>query len=76
VADHLGVTSATASATTEGLVQCNFVDGRDDHPQERRRVVLQLTDAGKQHLQEARSQTRAHISTLLESLTDDQSASI
>lgn len=71
VADHLGVTSATASATTERLVQRNFVDRRHD-PQERRRVVLQLTEAGKQHLQEARSQTRTHIATLLESLTDDQ----
>lgn len=71
VADHLGVTSATASATTERLVQRDFVDRRHD-PQERRRVILHLTDAGKQHLQEARSQTRTHIATLLESLTDDQ----
>jgi DNA-binding MarR family transcriptional regulator len=73
VAEHLGVTLATASATTERLVQRNYVD-RTHHPQERRRIVLQLTDDGKQHLHEARSQTRAHIANLLDPLTDDQIA--
>jgi DNA-binding MarR family transcriptional regulator len=42
VAEHLGVTCATVSKTTERLVQRNFIQ-RNDHPQERRRVVLNLT---------------------------------
>ncbi|MBD2123537.1 MarR family winged helix-turn-helix transcriptional regulator [Trichocoleus sp. FACHB-262] len=70
LADHLGVTRATASANTERLVQRNFVD-RCDHPEERRRVVLKLTPAGKEHLEATRAQTRLYIGDLLTSLSDD-----
>ena len=45
VAEHLGVTCATASTTIERLVQRNLVE-RTDNPQERRRVVLNLTKEG------------------------------
>ena len=71
LAEHLGVTRATASANTERLVQRNFIH-RCDHPQERRRVELKLTEAGKAHLHKAREQTRAYIADLLNSLTDEQ----
>lgn len=71
LADHLGVTRATASANTERLVQRAFID-RCDHPEERRRVVLKLTEAGKKHLEETRAQTRVFIAELLTSLTDEQ----
>lgn len=71
LAEHLGVTRATASANTERLVQRQFVD-RCDHPEERRRVVLKLTDAGLEHLQSNRAQTRKYITDLLGSLTDEQ----
>jgi DNA-binding MarR family transcriptional regulator len=71
LADHLGVTRATASANIERLVQRNFVD-RGDHPEERRRVVLKLTAAGKQHLEATRAQTRLYITDLLNALTDEQ----
>lgn len=75
LAEHLGVTRATASANTERLVQRNFVH-RCDHPEERRRVVLKLTEAGKQHLQETRQQSRAYIADLLNSLTEEEVALI
>lgn len=71
LAEHLGVTRATASANTERLVQRDFVHRRDD-PKERRRVVLNLTEAGKVHLEECRAQTRERISELLNSLTEEQ----
>ncbi|MFB2892607.1 MarR family winged helix-turn-helix transcriptional regulator [Aerosakkonemataceae cyanobacterium BLCC-F50] len=71
LAEHLGVTRATASANTERLVQRDFVHRCDD-PKERRRVVLNLTEAGKVHLEECRSQTRDRISELLNSLTEQQ----
>ncbi|OWY63937.1 MarR family transcriptional regulator [cyanobacterium TDX16] len=71
LAEHLRVTRATASANTERLVQRNFIH-RCDHLQERRRVELKLTQAGKEHLQTAREQTRAYIADLLDSLSDDQ----
>jgi DNA-binding MarR family transcriptional regulator len=75
LAEHLGVTRATASANTERLVQRNFIHCCD-HPQERRRVELKLTQTGKEHLQTAREQTRAYIADLLDSLGDEQIAQI
>jgi DNA-binding MarR family transcriptional regulator len=75
LAKHLGVTLATASANTKLLVQRNFVH-RCDHPKERRRVVLNLTEAGKEHLQRSRAQTQVYIADLLNSLTDEQISQI
>ncbi|MBW4683499.1 MAG: MarR family transcriptional regulator [Komarekiella atlantica HA4396-MV6] len=75
LAEHLGVTCATASATTERLVQRNLVE-RSDHPQERRRVILKLTEDGKHHLKQSQDQTRAHISDLLKDLTEEQISNI
>ncbi|MCG6134614.1 MAG: MarR family transcriptional regulator [Nostoc sp. LLA-1] len=71
LAEHLGVTCATASATTERLVQRNFVQRVDD-PQERRRVLLNLTEEGRHHLKQSQDQTRAHIAELLDNLTPEQ----
>jgi DNA-binding MarR family transcriptional regulator len=75
LAEHLGVTRATASANTERLVQREYVDRCDD-PEERRKVVLNLTEAGKQHLYQTRAQTRAYISELLNDLTEEQVAQV
>ncbi|BDA74624.1 MarR family transcriptional regulator [Rivularia sp. IAM M-261] len=71
LAEHLGVTCATASTTIERLVQRDFVQ-RADHPQERRRVVLNITDQGKQHFEQTQSQTRAHIKDILQDLTKEE----
>ncbi|MBD2198986.1 MULTISPECIES: MarR family winged helix-turn-helix transcriptional regulator [Calothrix] len=71
VAEHLGVTCATASTTIERLVQRNLVE-RNDHPQERRRIVLNLTEAGTMLLKQSQATTRAHIADILESLTPEQ----
>jgi DNA-binding MarR family transcriptional regulator len=71
LAEHLGVTRATASATIERLVQRNYVH-RNDHPQERRRVVLKLTEDGLHHLGQARKQTRDRIADLFNNLTEEQ----
>ncbi|AUS99093.1 MarR family transcriptional regulator [Nostoc sp. CENA543] len=71
VADHLGVTCATASTTIERLVQRHLVQ-RTDHPQERRRIVLNLTPEGKDLLEQSQDKTRAHISDILEDLTPEQ----
>jgi DNA-binding MarR family transcriptional regulator len=71
LAEHLGITSATASTTVERLVQQNYVQ-REHHPRERRKIVLDLTATGSQHLQQARTQTRCRIAALLDSLTQEQ----
>ncbi|MBW4565781.1 MAG: MarR family transcriptional regulator [Mojavia pulchra JT2-VF2] len=71
LADHLGVTAATASATIERLVQRNLVE-RYHHPQERRRIVLNLTDDGKYHLQQSLNHTRSHIADLLKGMSSEE----
>lgn len=71
LAEHLGITSATASATVERLVQQTYVQ-REHHPQERRKIVLALSSAGNEHLQQARTQTRRRIAALLDGLPPEQ----
>jgi DNA-binding MarR family transcriptional regulator len=56
VAEHLGVTRATASAMTDRLVQRSYVD-RAVHPQERRQIMLKLTDSGQNLLEQTKSPT-------------------
>jgi DNA-binding MarR family transcriptional regulator len=75
VADHLGLTCATASTTIERLVQRDLVK-RTDHPQERRRVVLNLTAEGKELLEQSQEKTRAHIAEILQDLTPEQISQI
>ena len=72
VAEHLGIADATASAMVERLVQRGFVS-RETHPQERRRVVIDLTTAGAALLREARERARAYLAA---SLTARQASSL
>jgi DNA-binding MarR family transcriptional regulator len=67
VAEHLGVARSTASATVDRLVRRKLVK-RTTHPEERRSVVLTLTHAGTQHLQQAREATVARMAKVLAGL--------
>lgn len=71
LAEHLGVTRPTASALTERLVQRGFVN-RTEHPKERRQVVLKLTEAGFDHLQQMRETTRKEIAKMFVNLSEAQ----
>ena len=71
VAEHLGVTCATASTTIERLVQRLLVQ-RTENPQERRRVVLNLTEEGKLLFTQSQEKTSAHIADILKDLTPEQ----
>ncbi len=71
LAEHLGVTRPTASAITERMVQGGFVDRRE-HPQERRQVVLKLTEAGLNHLQQIRQTARTDIAEMFADLSEAQ----
>lgn len=68
VAEHLGVTRSTASAIVDRLVRRKLVD-RAVHPEERRSVVLTLTPAGVQHLQQARDAASARMAKVLAGLS-------
>jgi DNA-binding MarR family transcriptional regulator len=64
VADHLGVTTATASVIIDRLVRRGLLVRADD-PRERRRLVLTLTPAGLEHLDQARCATRSWMAEVL-----------
>ncbi len=64
VADHLGVTTPTASVIVDRLVRRGLLL-RSEDPQERRRLVLTLTPKGSRHLEQARSATRTWIAEVL-----------
>lgn len=75
VSEHLGVTRATASAMTERLVQRNWVDRTAD-PQERRQIMLTLTETGRTYLEQMRDSTRHRIAELLNQLSSEELADV
>ncbi len=68
LAGHLGLTPPSASKLVDGLVERGLV-GRDTPPDDRRRVTLTLTEAGRSDLARAREVTVAHLSRQLQSLS-------
>lgn len=71
VADHIGITRASASTMVDRLVHKGFVDRQDD-PNERRHVMLKLTEIGSDRLEAMRNQTRQSIAALLDELTPNE----
>ncbi len=71
LAEHLGVTRATASAIVERLVRRALVN-RSEHPQERRRNWHTLTPEGAQLLQDARRAARQSMVVALGELSESQ----
>ncbi|MGE5509581.1 MAG: MarR family winged helix-turn-helix transcriptional regulator [Chitinophagales bacterium] len=71
VAEHLGVTAATASSMVERLVQQGLVERRTA-PEERRRHCLTLTARGEGILADARSATRRRVEAVLAKLSPDE----
>jgi DNA-binding MarR family transcriptional regulator len=64
VADHLGVTPATASAVVKRLVHQGLVK-RKAHPHKRRHVVLTLTRSGSQRYRQVRESACAFVRDVL-----------
>ncbi len=75
VAEHLGVTKATASTLVDKLVHKDLIH-RIENPQERRRHILTLTDSGNLIVQQARQATRSRIASALTHLSENQLAQI
>jgi DNA-binding MarR family transcriptional regulator len=68
LAEHLGVTRATASSIVERLVRRGLVN-REEHPEERRRNLHTLTTEGSQLLQRARHAARSSLARVLNELS-------
>jgi DNA-binding MarR family transcriptional regulator len=70
-AEHLGTTLPAASQLVERLVRAGFVT-RIQHPEERRRVELRLTESGGATLAECDARTRAWLCERLSGLGEAQ----
>jgi len=70
-AEHLGTTLPAASQLVERLVRAGLVT-RVQHPKERRRVELRLTEAGGATLAECDARTRAWLCQRMAGLDDTE----
>jgi DNA-binding MarR family transcriptional regulator len=75
LAEYLGVTSASASTMVDRLVQKEFIT-RTEHPTLRRQVVICLTVAGEEHLQQVRQVTSDRLADKLVHLSPVQMAKL
>ena len=71
LAEHLGTTMPAASQLVERVVRAGFVT-REQHPKERRRVELHITEAGDAVLAQCDERTRAWLCERLEGLDPEQ----
>jgi DNA-binding MarR family transcriptional regulator len=71
LAEHLGTTLPAASQLVERLVRAGLVT-RAQHPEERRRVELRLTDAGDVTLAECDARTRSWLCERLSGLDETE----
>lgn len=75
VANHLDLALPTASKIVDGLVKRELVV-REEDLNDRRRVVLRVTDLGKSAFKTARRHTNARLAEMLGALTPDERAMI
>jgi DNA-binding MarR family transcriptional regulator len=74
-ADDLAVTPATASNLVDRLVKRGYISRVED-PSERRKVLLSLTQSGKEHLETCRKFAQACIGVLLADLPQTKLAKV
>ena len=75
VGDHIGLTLPTMSLLVDGLVARGLVSRRTD-PEDRRRMTLTLTAAGRVRLESARAATMANLEERLRQLSASDRATI
>lgn len=74
VANHLGLTPPSTSRLVDGLIYRNMMT-REDHPGDRRRVKLTVTNLGEKILEASRQDALTYLSTKLSNIdTDDREA--
>lgn len=71
VAEHIGLTLPSASRSIDGLVKRELVT-REVAPDDRRRIVLNLTENGHKAFEASAMATRKRFTELLSQLTDEE----
>ena len=76
VANHLGLTPPSTSRLVDGLIYRKMMT-REDHPDDRRRVKLTVTNLGEKILEASRQDALTYLSTKLSNIdTEDREAII
>ena len=75
VAEHIGLTLPTMSTLVDGLVARNYAIRRT-HPDDRRRMTLELSDRGQMILRSAREATQSYLAQLLGTLSAAEQSTI
>ena len=70
VANHLGLTPPSTSRLVDGLIERSMML-REDHPADRRRVRLTITDLGQKILETSRQDTLTYLAGKLSSVRAD-----
>lgn len=70
VADHMGLTSPSASTLVDGLIKRGMMT-REDQPDNRRRVRLVVTSRGRAILEASRRGTMEYLAKKLSSVSAD-----
>ncbi len=75
LAEHIGLTLPSMSKMIDGLVERGLIT-RSEDPQDRRRVVLCLTSAGRESVEMAQAATRAAMAERVAHLGQEQRAAV
>ena len=75
VANHLGLTPPSTSRLVDGLIYRKMMT-REDHPNDRRRVKLTVTQVGEQILQASRQDALTYLSAKLNNINADDRGAI
>ena len=75
VANHLGLTPPSTSRIVDGLIYRKMMT-REDHPNDRRRVKLTVTQVGEQILQASRQDALTYLSAKLNNINADDRGAI
>jgi MarR family transcriptional regulator for hemolysin len=67
VANHLGLTPPSTSRLVDGLIYRNMMT-REDHPDDRRRVKLTITNLGEKILEASRQDALTYLTKKLSSI--------
>jgi DNA-binding MarR family transcriptional regulator len=75
VADHMGLTSPSASALVDGLIERGMMT-REENPDDRRRVRLTITSRGQAILKTSTRGTLTYLAKKLSSVSSDDREAI
>lgn len=75
VANHVGLTLPSMSRAVDGLVRQGLV-AREASSDDRRRVILDLTEEGRRVFRAAADATRAHMAALLVGLSPEERSEV